>query len=276
MSPLPAPNFDLIARPYRRLERLTFGHSLEQCRLHFLPRLLDQKQALVLGDGDGRFLAALLAANPHLEADAVDTSACMLQLLEHRAATTAPDAAQRLLIHQTSALTFTLQRTYDLIATHFFLDCLTQPELDALCTRIAPHLAPKALWVVSDFQIPTGPMRLPARALIRSLYLGFRLLTGLRTTTLPDHAAVLTALGLTRIAHYPSLAGLLTTELWQRQAYTSPMLPPQRPKSREIDDPLPDPEPASPSLPGPDPGVFHHEPGDPPATAPDPPSCPPE
>jgi len=28
-------------------------------------------------------------------------------------------------------------------------------------------------------------------------------------------------------------------------------------------DPLPDPEPAAPSLPVPDPGVFHHEPGKP-------------
>jgi len=42
--------------------------------------------------------------------------------------------------------------------------------------------------------------------------------------------------------------------------YTSPMLPPQRPSSRPIDDPVPDPEPASPSLPGPDPAVFHPDP----------------
>jgi hypothetical protein len=44
------------------------------------------------------------------------------------------------------------------------------------------------------------------------------------------------------------------------------MLLPQRTvsgKSRSIDDPLPDPEPASPSLPGPDPGVFHRDPGNP-------------
>ena len=41
------------------------------------------------------------------------------------------------------------------------------------------------------------------------------------------------------------------------------MLPPQRVashKSHQVEDPLPDPEPASPSLPGPDPGVFHREP----------------
>jgi hypothetical protein len=58
-------------------------------------------------------------------------------------------------------------------------------------------------------------MRLPARALIRSLYLAFRILTGLRSTHLPDHATPLAQAGLTRIAQQHSLAGLLTTELWQ-------------------------------------------------------------
>ena len=34
----------------------------------------------------------------------------------------------------------------------------------------------------------------------------------------------------------------------------------EQPESPPINDPLPDPEPSVPSLPGPDPGVFHHEP----------------
>jgi SAM-dependent methyltransferase len=268
-------NFDLISRLYRILEYLAFGPTLQRCRTHFLPRVLKQKQALVLGDGDGRFLAALLAANPHLEADAVDTSASMLRLLKHRAQA----ATTRVHTHQTSALSFTPDHPCDLIATHFFLDCLIQSELNALCTRITPHLTPQALWLVSDFRIPTGTMRWASRAIVRALYLGFRLLTGLRTTELPDHTAALTAAGLTRIAYHHSLAGLLTTELWQLREYTSSMLLPQRPnsgKSRALDDPLPDPEPASPSLPGPDPGVFHHEPGEPPPTGTKPPLPPAE
>jgi hypothetical protein len=43
------------------------------------------------------------------------------------------------------------------------------------------------------------------------------------------------------------------------------MLPPQRQKTSTVPDPVPDPEPASPSLDAPDPGVFHHEPAKPPA-----------
>ena len=67
-------NFDRIARPYRWLEYLSLGRALERCRFHFLPRLRDCRRALVLGDGDGRFTAKLLDANPSVQVDAVDIS----------------------------------------------------------------------------------------------------------------------------------------------------------------------------------------------------------
>lgn len=206
------PNFNPIARPYRWLEYLTLGRALERCRLHFLPNLLNQKKALVIGDGDGRFLAALMASNPHIVVDAVDTSATMLQLLSKRC----ERGAARLKTHHTGALTFAPTEAYDLVVTHFFLDCLIQSDLEALVGRIAPTLAPDALWLVSDFRIPQGWMHLPARILVRSLYFAFRIITGLRTVQLPDYAAPFAQAGLTRIVHRHSLAGLLTTELWQQ------------------------------------------------------------
>jgi SAM-dependent methyltransferase len=214
---IPEPNYDILARPYQWLEYLTLGHTLERTRLHYLPAVLHQQHALVLGDGDGRFLSYLLAQNPTLQADAVDTSAAMLQLLRRRCEAASPTTATRLRAHQANALTFTppSPKKYDLIVTHFFLDCLTQPELDTLIARIVPTLAPGALWLVSDFRIPSGSMRLPAKLFVRSLYLTFRIITGLRTTHLPDHATPLTNAGLTRIADHHLLAGVLSTELWQ-------------------------------------------------------------
>jgi hypothetical protein len=207
-------NFDFIARPYRWLEYLTLGPTLQRCRTHFILVLLDRKNALVLGDGDGRFLAQLLSANTALHADAVDTSAAMIHLLKTRCETATPTASSRLETHHTDALTFNSTRSYDLVVTHFFLDCLTQSELEALIVRLAPHLQPEALWLISDFQIPAGALRPFAKLYVRSLYLAFRLLTGLRTTRLPDHASALAG-RFTRIAQHRSFAGLLTTELWQ-------------------------------------------------------------
>lgn len=209
------PDFNLIARPYRWLEYLTLGRALERCRTHYLPQLRDCCRALVLGDGDGRFLAQLLAHNHHLQADAVDTSTTMLRLLRQRSEAATPDAGTRLHIHHSNALTFPLRGPYDLVVTHFFLDCLTQADLNILVARVASALVPGSLWLVSDFRIPAGAMHLPARILVRGLYFAFRVLAGLRTTQLPDHAIPLAQSGLIRIAHQYSLAGLLTTELWQ-------------------------------------------------------------
>ena len=213
-----APNFDSIARPYRWLEYSTLGLSLQRCRTHFLPKLLECRQALVLGDGDGRFLAELYAAHPILCATAVDTSAAMLGLLLRRCEAVAVSVENRLRICNCNALEFTPSSETDLVVAHFFFDCFSQSDLNIFIDRIAKHVRPNTLWLVSDFRIPASLMRLPARVFIHSLYVAFGILTGLRATRLPDHATPLAGAGLIRIAQHNSLAGILTTELWQAPA----------------------------------------------------------
>jgi SAM-dependent methyltransferase len=209
--------FDRIARPYRWLEYLALGPLLQRTRVHFLPQLQDRRRAIVMGDGDGRFLAELLRGNPKLVANAVDTSEAMLGLLARRT-----DPA-RVTTHLMSALDFTPSGPVDLIATHFFLDCLTQDEVDALCLRLAGRLAPGGLWVVSDFRIPAGPMHWPARLYVGMLYRVFGLLTGITVRRLPDFASALTAAGLTRMGVRYRLFGLLTSELWSRERLANPV-----------------------------------------------------
>jgi hypothetical protein len=214
MTPIPPPNFDRIARLYRYAEYLTLGPLLQRTRTHFLPQLPPRHHALILGDGDGRFTTQLLAQQPHLHALAIDTSAAMLHLLRQRC----QPHANRLQTLQTSALTITPSPDTDLITTHFFLDCLTQPELNTLAQTIAAHTAPGTLWLLSDFAIPATPLLKPLATLyIRALYLAFRLLTGLRVTHLPNPQSALTAAGFDRLARHDLLQGLLYTEIWQRR-----------------------------------------------------------
>ena len=207
-----APNFDHVARIYRFAEYLSLGPLLQRTRTHFLRELPHRHQALILGDGDGRFLARLLARRSHLSALAVDTSATMLHLLRHRC----QPYIERVRTLQASALTITPPPGTDLIVTHFFLDCLTQPELTTLTQNIAALTAPGTLWLLSDFAIPPNPILRPFAALhIRSLYFAFRILTGLRVTHLPDPQSALTSAGFTRTARHEFLFGLLYTEIWQ-------------------------------------------------------------
>ncbi len=209
-------NFDPVARIYRWAEYLSFGRALERCRFFYLPATLTCRTALILGDGDGRFLVSLLQQNTAVSADVVDSSSAMLTLLYRRIG----DQAHRVKLHRADALTFTPPDEYDLVATHFFLDCFTTPQLKVLAGNIAGHTRPGALWLLSDFNIPTQSLaRFPAELLVRSLYLVFRLLTGLRPTRLPDHAAALRSAGFHRIERHLSLGGLLMSEIWMK---TSP------------------------------------------------------
>jgi SAM-dependent methyltransferase len=210
-------NFDRVAGIYRWAEYLALGRILESVRTHWLASLRDCRQALVLGDGDGRFLAALLAQEPQLHATAVDTSAQMLALLTARCRHAAADANQRLTTLHASALTVTPPPGTDLIVTHFFLDCLLQSELDELAARLHDATAPGTLWLVSDFALPQRPwLRLGAALYIRALYLAFRILTGLRVQQLPQINLSLPQHGFERIARHERLGGMLFTELWRR------------------------------------------------------------
>jgi len=207
------PNFDRVARIYRWAEYVSLGPLLQRTRTHFLSRLADRRNALALGDGDGRFLARLMRQNQELHATAVDISATMLQLLRRRCG----DAA-RLRTLQASALEVEVPNGVDLIVTHFFLDCLTQAEVEALVQRVAANTEPGTLWLLSDFEVPERPVVGPLSKLyIRGLYLAFGVLTGLRVRSLPDPQGALRRAGFTCIGRHEKLRGLIYAEIWQRQ-----------------------------------------------------------
>jgi SAM-dependent methyltransferase len=219
-------NFDRIARAYRWLEYLSFGLVLERCRFYQLDRddasIRDRRDALVIGDGDGRFLARLLRQNPQIRAEAVDLSPAMLCLLAERAA--AENASDRLTVRCEDAREFSPSGKYDLVATHFFLDCLTTEEVLALAKRIVLHLVPGAVWIVSDFAIPRGVAALPARAIVSSLYAAFRLLTGLQVSKIPRHDEALKQAGFSLADRHEWLGGMLFSELWRAEATDQPQL----------------------------------------------------
>jgi ubiquinone/menaquinone biosynthesis C-methylase UbiE len=212
------PNFDRIAAIYRWAEYISLGPLLQRTRTGLLDQLNNPRHALVLGDGDGRFLEQLLLRYPQCTAVAADISAAMLDKLRRRCLHSVPNAATRLTTLQRSALEIDPPPFTDLVVTHFLLDCFSQSDVDALITRIASQLAPGTLWLVSDFALPANQLLRPfARLYIASLYAAFRLLTGLRVRQLPDTQSALQRNGMRRITCVTLLGGLLYTELWQRE-----------------------------------------------------------
>jgi len=215
------PNFNRLAPVYRWMEYLSFGPWLNRIRCAFLADLRDCRRALVIGDGDGRFTERLLRANPTIQIDAVDASAAMLNSLLRRAGRN----ATRVQTHLADARQWQPPaHPYDLIVTHFYLDCLTTEEVQSLANQLHAAVSPSALWLVSEFAIPPNLFgHLVARPLVGALYLAFGWLTGLAVRTLPDHRTALAASGFTLVQHRALLWGLLTGELWSAQPPGSPL-----------------------------------------------------
>ena len=189
-------NCDPIAYWYRWLEYAAFGGALRRRREAFLFELGNPKKVLVLGDGDGRFLQVFTALYPQAEVDAIDLSPRMIELAQAR--------APRVAFHLADAREFPFAEHYDLAVGHFFFDCFTQADLQTLLPRIHTKT-----WVISEFRNTTWSW-----PLVRALYFFFRLTTGLRVTTLPDHRPILSTLGYQLEKQQPSQAGLLVSELW--------------------------------------------------------------
>ena len=134
------------------------------------------RRALLLGDGDGRFLARLLETNSAITADVVDSSRSMLAILERRVRRSGPQARRRICLHHADALEWNPAGRYDLIVSHFFLDCFSTQQLEQLFDAVLPHALPGAQWVVSEFAIPRNAFAAYlARRIIRLLYQVFGL-----------------------------------------------------------------------------------------------------
>jgi ubiquinone/menaquinone biosynthesis C-methylase UbiE len=189
-------NCDRVARWYRWLEYAAFGGALRRRREAFLFELGNPENVLVLGDGDGRFLQLFTALYPRAKVQAVDISGKMIELAQARAPAVS--------FHQADAREFPFEKQYDLAVAHFFFDCFGNEELAQMVARVRTER-----WLVSEFRNTRWSW-----PLLRGLYLSFRLTTGLRTTALPDHRAVLTARGFELQKEDKALGGLVVSELW--------------------------------------------------------------
>jgi len=223
-------NCDPIARWYRWLEYAGFGGELERRRYRFLPEIADARRVLILGEGDGRFLAKLVEQARKVgiedyEFDYVDLSGRMLQLARERAGT------EGVTYHQADALTIPLPRArYDLIVTHFLLDCFEQADAERLIARLADAARPESRWVVSEFREQSQGLRgfrvalrgIWAWVWLRGLYFFFRITTGLVTQRVADYHPILERYGFRLAQSEDARFGLLGSELWARKEIPAP------------------------------------------------------
>ena len=208
-------NADPIAAIYRYLEAVAFQGRLQRCRETYLNAVTHAKRILILGEGDGRFLARLVAQNPTSQIDVVEASGKMIALARNRIPSSRLHNIN--FYRQDARISLLPGSGYDVIVTNFFLDCFSDAEAAAIVTNAAEALRPGGIWIVGDFQQPSeGIAALHAWLWLRVMYFAFRLTTGLRVASLPSIETILASNGLVALQRQQDWSSLLTAQLWQK------------------------------------------------------------
>ena len=210
-------NADGIAASYRWLEYAAFGRELERARFDYLDRASDARRVLILGEGDGRFLARLLETNRWAQVEVVESSGRMIELARRRVP--ASDRA-RVEFHRMNAAADPLpDGPFDLVVTHFFLDILTACEAEAAVSKASALLSPGGAWLLSEFQVPGARAgELHARAWLAAMYAFFSIATGLEASKLPEYRRMLERCGLAEAEHRERRWGLIRSQVWRKSA----------------------------------------------------------
>ncbi len=209
-------SFDRIARHYRWLEAVTFGHTLQNARTRWIETIAPPKHVLVLGEGDGRFLCEFLRIHPSADVDCVDASARMLELARERLRKFLPHAFDRATFLHRDITSWSPPGSYDLLVANFVLDCFGQDEVNWIIRKIVQAAAPDAYLFLSDFSISGKYFpRLHAKLWLAVMYWFFRATACIRAKRLVDPTRELEANEFVCLSRSRWRFGLVKSELWQ-------------------------------------------------------------
>ena len=160
-----------------------------------MERFLEAEQILLLGEGDGRFLEALLAEGCRADIVCYDASTDMLDLARKRAGEKGNKV--RFLAGDIRNLRLPNNFRPDVIGAHFFMDCFEGKELLDIAGIITREGISGGTVIVTDFKLPGGnwAWRLRGRLLIYLMLLFFRVFAGISARRLPDIYSLVTNYG---------------------------------------------------------------------------------
>lgn len=213
-------SFDATAPWYRALETIAFGGVLQRARVAFLSEIDTPRRVLIVGEGNGRFLCELLRCHPNIAVDCVDGSERMLELARRRVERQIPDRANRInFLHQDIASWSSPENQFDLIVTHFFLDCFPESRVVEIVAKLSRAVAANATWLLADFHIAAeGFARWRANLWLAAMYRFFRFTAGIEARELVDPSRSLLGERFSLARQHLFRNGMVKSELWRRNS----------------------------------------------------------
>lgn len=190
-------------------------NALKKARLAHLDQLAkhgDVQNALLVGEGNGSFLASFVQRYPEAKVLVIDSCPEMIATAKEKL---------RLSEHNNPKVQFELmdlrevdlpELKYDVIVTHFFFDNFDQATASDLVAKVASAAPPQAHWLWADFSIPESGWRaLRARIWLKVLYFFFGQVASITARQLPEVEPTITASGFAPIETQELYGQLLRT-----------------------------------------------------------------
>ena len=144
-------NYDFVAPFYPMLERAAFGDRLREARETSLGPVVQAGGALLIGEGNGRFLAACLKEKIGGSITVVDSSEAMLSLLRSRIQGIELQTKLEL-VHADFCGWSPKPASFDVIVTHFFLDLFRPESQRRIIQKITGLAEANTTWINVDFR----------------------------------------------------------------------------------------------------------------------------
>jgi tRNA (cmo5U34)-methyltransferase len=178
-------NFDFIAALYDGLVSIVFGNKLYRAQVSLFRYLPQNASILVIGGGTGVFLDQLIDETSPVSIDYLEVSKKMLDIANRRHQN--HKHIRFICGDQNSEF---LKAEYDIVLIPFVFDLYNEPELVSMVQKIKEKLKSGAIWLVTDFYINADSLLLH-RILLKTMYLFFGLVSGVKAQKLPDYKSVL-------------------------------------------------------------------------------------
>ena len=200
-------NTDRIAAFYDYLAGLIFGKHLHDAAEYFINRIPKDARILIIGGGTGRILRQLDKPGNQMVVDYVELSKAMIEAgrKNHK-------GQLKVNFIQADVFLWEPQHHYDVIITPFVLDCFTSAKVTELVTSLTNVLQPDGTWIFADFIHTNSYLK---KALVRLMYLFFRITTGLRTSALPDYRMAFEKAGLKLHEEKMFYHGMVAARMYQ-------------------------------------------------------------
>ena len=198
------------------MERVLAGGKLQRCRLAWTDEVQSARRALLVGEGHGHFLGECVRRFPRTHFTYVDASQRMLKVARRQWLDAGGSMDRIGFIHAALPGWKPEPGTFDLIVTHFFLDCFPPRLLAQVLGTIARGAQPGAHWLVADFRVPErGWLRWRAQLILASAYAFFRVATKLPAKQLTAPDEFLRGFGFELCRRRITEWGLLHSDLWR-------------------------------------------------------------